>query len=145
MVLSLMLDTILAVLLVVTISYAVVLNRKIGGLRRHRGELEKAAASFEQAIGRAEESVGKLNVSTTALQQRMVKAQELVDDLSFLIDRGEAAADRLENEVRTARKPRDGGSIHALAAGARPATARSGEVPRSQDEQELLRALASGH
>lgn len=134
MALSLTLDVILAVLLVVTISYAVVLNRKLGSLRRDKAKLESLAASFGQATLRAEESIGRLRNTAEALQEKIEKAQALRDDLAFLVDRGTSAADRLEGAIRASR------------AKAPPIAAVAGDdsiQPRSEAERELLRAIRS--
>ncbi len=100
---SLALDILVAALLVVTIVYAVILNRRLGVFRSHKSELETLAASFTDATLRADESVGKLKVMADDLQVRLDKAQALHDDLVFLIDRGGSEADRLEETVRKAR------------------------------------------
>jgi hypothetical protein len=104
---SLALDVLVAVLLVITIGYAMVLNRRLGRLRRDKSELEKLAATFGQATARAEESIGKLKKTADALKGRIDNAQALRDDLAFLIDRGSSAADRREETVRAARKEGD--------------------------------------
>jgi len=64
---TLIVDSVVAVLLVVTISYAITLNRRLGNLRRDRSELEKMAASFQQATVRAEDSIGKLKGQVRAV------------------------------------------------------------------------------
>ena len=97
------LDLLIAVLLVITISYAVVLNRKLSLVRRDKTSLERLANSFTQATGRAEESIGKLKQTAESLRERMDKAQALRDDLVFLVERGTGAADRLEELVRETR------------------------------------------
>ena len=101
---SLGLDVAFAVLLVVTICYAIILNRKLGNLRKHKEELEHLAATFSQSTARAEDSIRRLKGTTEDLQKGIEKAQGLRDDLTFLIDRGSLAADRLEEGVRGARK-----------------------------------------
>lgn len=137
---SLALDVLVAVLLVITIGYAVVLNRRLGRLRRDKSDLEKLAATFVQATARAEESIGKLKNTADALKERIDNAQALRDDLAFLIDRGGSAADRLEETVRDARKegaprPRPGLKKSAAAHG-------NGKIsPKSTAERELLKAL----
>ncbi len=103
MTLSLGLDIAFAVLLVITIGYAIVLNRKLGNLRRHKEELEQLAATFSQSTARADDSIQRLKRTTDELQRGIEKAQGLRDDLTFLIDRGSLAADRLEDGVRGAR------------------------------------------
>jgi len=101
--LALMLDILVAVLLVVTIGYAYLLNKRLAGLRRDKGELEKMALNFHTATDRAEESIARLKVNVEALQANMDKAESLRDDLVFLSERGGNAADRLEVAVRAAR------------------------------------------
>jgi hypothetical protein len=101
--LALILDILLAVLLVITIGYAWVLNKRLGNLRRDKGELEKMALNFHTATDRAEESIVRLNVNVEALQDGIKKSELLRDDLIYLSERGTAAADRLEVAVRAAR------------------------------------------
>ncbi len=100
---SLALDIVLAVLLVATIGYAMVLNRKLGNLRRHKEELERLAATFSDSTARAKDSIANLKNSTADLQADTAKAAGLRDDLKYLIDRGTSAADRLEAAVRESR------------------------------------------
>ncbi len=101
--LALILDVLVAVLLVVTISYAWLLNKRLGNLRRDKGELEKMALNFHTATDRAEESIVRLNINVEVLQDSIKKSELLRDDLMFLSERGTAAADRLEVAVRAAR------------------------------------------
>ncbi len=137
---SLALDVLVAVLLVITIGYAMVLNRRLGRLRRDKSELEKLAATFGKATARAEENIGRLKKTADALKERIDNAQALRDDLAFLIDRGGSVADRLEETVRAARKegafrPRPGLKKAAAAHG-------NGKIsPKSTAERELLKAL----
>lgn len=105
--LTLGLDIAFAVLLVITIGYAIQLNRKLGNLRQHKEDLEKLAMTFAQSTTRADESIQCLKKSTDDLQRGIDKAQGLRDDLTFLIDRGMATADRLEEGVRGARLKTD--------------------------------------
>ncbi len=140
--LSLLLDVLVSVLLVVTIGYAVVLNRRLKGLKNHKAELDALAASFAQATARAEESVGRLKSSVAELQASSERAQALRDDLAFLTERGGTAADRLENLVRAAR---DGGGEAPRAAAPKPKPAKEvlpelkaarDEVPSARSESE---------
>lgn len=108
MTLSLGLDIAFAVLLVITIGYAIVLNRKLGNLRQHKEELERLAMTFSQSTARAEDSIQRLKSTTDDMQKGIDKAQGLRDDLAFLIDRGSLAADRLEEGVRGARSKEEG-------------------------------------
>lgn len=101
--LALVMDILVAILLMITIGYAWTLNKRLGHLRRDKGELEKMALNFHNATDRAEQSIAKLNVNVEVLQDSIKKSELLRDDLIFLTDRGAAAADRLEVAVRAAR------------------------------------------
>jgi len=103
---SLFLDVIVAILLVTTIVYAAMLNRRLSGLRSNKAELEALIHSFGEACARAEAGVKTLRSATdeaTRLQAYLDRSQALRDDLSFLLDRGSSLADRLEGGVRSAR------------------------------------------
>ena len=103
MTLPIAIDITVSLLLVVTIAYAMVLNRRLGRLRRDKAELEGLANSFANATIRAEDSIRKLKASADDLAERLKKAENLRDDLNFLIERGSGAADRLEAAVRDVR------------------------------------------
>lgn len=151
---TLIIDVAVAVLLVVTIGYAVTLNRRLQRLRKDKKDLENLARTFGESTLRAEENINQLRTVAQALDIQMGRAQSLRDDLAFLNDRGGSAADRLEELVREAR---DG-------LGAVPTPPRAAETPaaktpaqkrtmtatkdetqdvegRSEAERELLRAL----
>jgi len=104
---GMMLDVVVILLLVPTIIYAVILNRRLTALRRSREELSKVVNSFNEATMRAEAGIPKLKKATTeanhTLKDRVEKAQTLRDDLAFMIERAEELASRLEGAVRAAR------------------------------------------
>lgn len=152
---SLLLDVLVAVLLVFTIAYAILLNRRLGALRKDKTDLEKLAGTFAQATVRAEESIGRLKVTADALQDSIDRAEALREDLAFLIDRGGSAADRLEGAVRAARKegelhlskpPADIETAAAASAAAEPRGVEPrGVEPRGMDtEPRQPAAVASG-
>ncbi len=156
---SIILDVLVAVLLSVTIAYAMVLNRRLGRLRRDKAQLELMAGNFAEATTRADESIGRLKDMGDSLRRNIEKAQALHDDLTFLIDRGEVAADRLEDIVRaartesgmTGRPEKAAGPVAETAPAPAPAAAPEirGEAgrtepqapARSEAERELLKAL----
>ena len=146
---SLLLDLLVAVLLAVTIGYAVTLNQRLKGLKKHKDELEALAASFAQATTRAEESIGRLKSSVSELHAASERANALRDDLAFLVERGGAIADRLEDSIRTSRdmgleaarptlKPKP-----AKASAAAPAKRPEPEKVETDPARELLKALRS--
>jgi hypothetical protein len=152
---TLIIDIAVAVLLVVTIGYAVTLNRRLQRLRKDKKDLENLARTFGESTIRAEENINQLRTVAQALDIQMGRAQSLRDDLAFLNDRGGSAADRLEELVREARDglgvvPTPPSTGQAKAA----STSKSPKAPltaskeesdniegRSEAERELLRAL----
>ncbi len=134
---SLILDVVVAILLMVTIGYAVVLNKRLGNLRRDKAELEKLALGFNDATTRAEDGIAELKATTDLLQGRIDKAESLRDDLVFLVDRGSSAADRLEEQVRVARDEAGVVPGRTVAPEATP-----GPVAEAADERRVSRAEA---
>src|SRR3954463_1043040 len=114
------LDVVVILLLVPTIIYAVILNRRLSALRRSREELSKVVNSFNEATMRAEAGIPKLKKATTeaniTLKERVDKAQTLRDDLAFMIERAEELAARLEGAVRAARSEGVAHTSHAAPA-----------------------------
>lgn len=100
-------DLAIILLLVPTIVYAVILNRRLSALRNSRDELAKVVGSFNEATMRAEAGIPKLKKATldanNALQERVEKAHALRDDLAFMIERAEEMADRLDGSVKAGR------------------------------------------
>lgn len=145
---DLVVDIVVAVLLVVTIAYAVSLNRRLSLLRQDREELERLAAEFAGATVRADEGIRKLRLSADELGEvmdsRIRRAEGLKEDLDYLIERGNGIADRLESSVRSQREAAPGGE--EAASGARedsPDATQSNQPVRSDAERELLKALQS--
>lgn len=152
---TLIIDIAVAVLLVVTIGYAVTLNQRLQRLRKDKKDLENLARTFGESTMRAEDNINQLRTVAQALDIQMGRAQSLRDDLAFLNDRGGSTADRLEELVREARdglgvvpKPpsaaQDTGKPKPMAP-KMPLTASKEESDnvggRSEAERELLRAL----
>src|SRR5512147_3074259 len=98
------LDLLVAVLLATSIATTIVLSRRLSNMRGDRAELEKLAQLFREATDRADHGVTGLKISAQSLQERMDAAKTLADDLQFLIERAGGIADRLEAEVRAARR-----------------------------------------
>jgi hypothetical protein len=148
---SLVLDIVIAVLLVITIGYAMVLNRRLTGLRKDKAQLEKLAASFGEATLRAGQGTLVLRSTTGALQECIDKAEVLRDDLQFLLDRGTSAADRLEAVVRSSRDrslpdtelPSKDAGKSAVAGGAGTDAGTKDGAAKTSAERQLLRALQS--
>ena len=160
---NLIFDALIAVLLVATISYAAVLNRKLGALRDAKSEMEALFASFSDSAARAGSGVEMLKQeagrSGEALHNKVAAARGLAEDLGFLIERGTKLADRLDGgagAVRAKPAPARAGtgaarvktspseSVSNAAAGADPSEAaapEAGTADISAAESELLKAL----
>lgn len=129
-------------LLALTLVHAVRLERALNAMRRDRGELEGLLQGLDEASRQALGGVDGLRASADQAARSLVQRTETADtlrgDLTYLIERAESTADRLEALVRVSRTPD--------AAPARPAPAipdrAEGETGlRSQAERDLLKAL----
>jgi len=161
---TLIIDIAVAVLLVVTIAYAMVLNKRLNRLRKDKKDLENLARTFGESTQRAEENLNQLRTVAQALDIQMQRAQTLRDDIAFLADRGGSTADRLEELVREARdglgvvpkppsssvaqtrkapgvEPRGFDGPEQDRGALRDQDKGDGIEPRSDAERELLRAL----
>jgi Domain of unknown function (DUF6468) len=136
-----LLELVLVGLLAATLIHAIRLERALGVLKRDRAALEALVAGFNDSTRQAESGVERLREAADGAGRHLARQIEQVrrveGDLGFLIERGDALADRLDAAVRAARQ-----STAAPGAAAQP-TAPAGEVhpPRSQAERDLLAAL----
>lgn len=105
---ALFLDLIVIALLVSTILYAVKLNKQLTTLYQSRGELQSFLQSFTGSLTKAELSMQALRstgeTTFTAVHEALTKAQALRDDLSYLVERGEAIASNLDESIRQGRQ-----------------------------------------
>lgn len=94
------LDLVMIVLLAATIVYAIILNRKLAAFRRSREDMQNFLTAFNAANERAETSITALKEmaeqSGEKLREDIEKAGALNEDLTFMVDRGESIANRLE-------------------------------------------------
>ncbi len=108
------LDLVMIVLLVVTIVYAIILNRKLAAFRRSREDMQNFLTAFNSANERAETSITALRdmaeQSGEKLRENIEKAGALNEDLSFMVDRGESIANRLEKAASDVNAVRRSGS-----------------------------------
>ena len=101
------LDIGLVILLAVTLFHAIRLERALGVLKRDRAALEALVQTFNASTRAAETGVERLRATTDGagrqIQRQIDTASRLKDDLTFLVQRGEGLADRLDEAVRAAR------------------------------------------
>ena len=96
---ALILDGLLAVLLVLMIGYAFVLNRRLSTLRTDRDELEVFIGRFNNATNKANASLQGLRAAAESnaalIKNAADRAQALRDELAFLVERADGSAERL--------------------------------------------------
>ncbi|MFL1462819.1 DUF6468 domain-containing protein [Roseococcus sp. DSY-14] len=118
-------------LLGATLPMALRLERALRALRADRAALEAGAAGMGEASRQADAALARLREGAQSacreVNARLAAAEAIRDDLRYLLERGEAMADRLEGAVQQARPL------------ATPPAAPAG--PRSEAERELARAL----
>lgn len=99
MTLAILLDAVVIVLLLTTIGYAAVLNRRLTRLRSAKDEMEGLLRDFGAAGAKAQQALAALHgegqAAAAKLDGLIEQAKTLSDDLVFLIDRGGRLADGL--------------------------------------------------
>ncbi|MCS6921174.1 MAG: DUF6468 domain-containing protein [Elioraea sp.] len=139
------LEILLAALLVVTLWYAIRLERRLGVLRRDNAALEQLVAGFNEATARADMAIvrlrGAAEDSGARVAQQIEAAERLRSDLQYLVERAETLADRLDVRVREARGLAQ--SDHRPPLRAVPDPSEPARV-RSQAERDLMQALRLG-
>lgn len=100
-------DAVVALLLIATIGYSVVLNRRLGSVRSDREKFEVLVRNLNAASQRAEAAVTNLRATaddlTRRLEKKVEEARALSDDLTYMIERGGTIADRLASQIRAGR------------------------------------------
>ena len=97
---GLLVNVIIIALLVVTIAYCWVLNRRIKILQDSKGELAQLLKHFDESTQRASESIIALQAASKkigeTIQSRVEKANFLLDDLSFMIEKATKVFQQME-------------------------------------------------
>ena len=138
------LELVLVVLLLATLIQAIRLERALGVLKRDRSALESLVAGFNASTRQAENGIERLRAAADGagrqIERQVAASVSLKDDLSFLTERGDRLADRLDALVRAGRPiandlaPAQGQSTAAPAG-------EAGAPRRSEAEKSLLHAL----
>jgi chemotaxis protein histidine kinase CheA len=107
-ILALLVQVTVAVLLVATIIYAYMLNRKLTNLRQDQAQFEQLIRQFTGALGMADSGVHNLRVAAeeagNGLQKYVDRAQILRDELAYMLESGDALAEQLANQIRDNRQ-----------------------------------------
>jgi chromosome segregation ATPase len=148
-------EAVLIGLLAATLYYALRLERALGVLKRDRSSLAELVSEFNESTHQAETGIERLRQAADGAGRQIARQSEaaiaLKSDLSFLVERGERLADRLDRLLRNGRtmetEPVAVRPTMSLASEFAEDLLEPAEPPpapgrvRSQAERDLLRAL----
>ena len=121
-------EALVALLLIVTIGYCFIVNKKLEQLRSDKSELRAIVCDLHRATGQAEQAIGALGETADSVEQtlssRIARAQDLGARLDAGLEKGEALLSKLTVIARTASKRGAGGPAD------RPAREVSAAAPR---------------
>ena len=105
---ELLINIVVICLLVPTIVFAVILNKRLEILRNSRADLGRLIEAFNDATTRAESGIPKLKQAADSagalLREQIQKAQTLRDDMAYMIERADSVTQRLEKSLNAAPK-----------------------------------------
>lgn len=100
---QLLLDLVMATLLAVTIFYCTKLNKRIRVLQDSKSELATLIQKFDESTQQATRSINEIHIVSKRINEsiktKLEKANYIVDDLSFMIEKGNKLADRMEADI----------------------------------------------
>jgi hypothetical protein len=104
---DIILNVVIALLLVITIVFCLVLSKRISAFNSNKNDLAKFLLEFSSSIQRAEKNINLLkemgsNVDEN-LKAQIKRARFLANDLSFLSEKGESVAQNLEGKISMTR------------------------------------------
>ena len=146
---GLILEILVAVLLVVTIGYCFVLNRRLAMLRNGQGEMHAAVLTLNQAAEKARISVEQMRQNSISLSEQLSEkiksGRAIVEELGMMVESGNSIADRLAGTSTAIRSPERApnplDALPRLDEGFRRQVERDNEAPR---EPEMQKSNLSG-
>lgn len=107
MTINLILDLAIISLLLLTIRFALRLNKQLKVFQDNKQDFGDMIEGFQSATLRAEKSIHLLNQNAKdageSLHEHLDKAQSFRDEIMFLLDRGSSVASRLEEDIQAGR------------------------------------------
>ena len=98
---GLLVELVVGGLLVATIAYCFILDKRLRSLREGESDLKAIVVSLDKATSRAQAAITDLRVSadgaTRELERDFKKARALADELALMVEAGDHIADRLGN------------------------------------------------
>lgn len=136
MILTFILDVLLATLLTITIVFCWKLSRRIRVLQDSKSELSQLISQFDASTERATASIleiqGASKRITENIQAKLEKANYLADDLAFMIERGSKLADHMASGISSSRNKTSVRGGEVLAPGA---TSKPSPMPRPAESK----------
>lgn len=143
---ELIINLLIIALLIPTIIYAYRLNKNLTILRENQNSLSRLISSLNEATVKAENSIPKLKNVTEQSSQNLKdvvdNAKSLKDDLTFINERADNLADRLENVIHDGRQMKND-MTDEVVTGKNIHPSKTSADDRSSAEMELLKALRS--
>ncbi len=106
-IIGMLLNLLIVGLLMATISYCWVLNKRIKILQDGKSELANLLQYFDESTSRASESIVALQSASKKIgeniQSRIEKVNYLMDDLAFMVEKGNKLADKLDASFAVSR------------------------------------------
>lgn len=100
---ELLVNIIVILLLIPTIIFALLLNRRLEILRNSRADLGRLIEAFNDATTRAESGIPRLKQAADSagaqLKDQIARAQTLHDDIAFMLERAESVVSKLDSAV----------------------------------------------
>lgn len=143
---GLILESLVAILLAVTIVYCFILNRRLAALRNGHSDLHDAARTLFDATEKARVSIEQLRKSSSSIGEELIEKTKLgraiADELSMIVESANNMADRLTETVtanRSAvRKPDPLQSLGRLDKGFRRQVERDAASDAAPERKALL-------
>jgi len=133
---ELFINIVVICLLVPTIIFAVVLNKRLEILRNSRADLGRLIEAFNDATTRAEAGIPKLKQAADStgslLRDQIQKAQTLRDDMAFMIERADTVIQRLENAINASPKTVPADNSYRQMQGSVPVSAEKSSKTRKK-------------
>ncbi|MGD0144046.1 MAG: DUF6468 domain-containing protein [Rhizomicrobium sp.] len=119
MTVSLIVELALSGLLLATIGYCAVLERRLSALRKGQDGLKETIGDLNAAIVNAGVSMRALKATAAGaaenLDERLARARGLIDELSMLTSAGDRIADRIDRTAGASRASANGATPAILA------------------------------
>lgn len=106
---GMILESLVAVLLLVTIGYCFILNKRLSLLRNGQSELHDVVRILNEAAEKARSGVEQLRRSSLSIAEDLTEknraARALADELSMIVESGNSLADRLAGGLSPSQAP----------------------------------------